>query len=55
MGKTKNKIQKIIKKSFEENMRTVGWSGMHDAPTKKIMKIMYQIIDLFQYVFSKNF
>ena len=40
MGKTKNKIQKIIKKSFEENMRTVGWSGMHDAPTKKIMKII---------------
>ena len=40
MGKTKDKIHKIIEKSFERNMRTISWSGMHDEATKKIMKII---------------
>ena len=40
MGKTKDKIHKIIKKSYEINTRTIGWSGMHDSAVKKIMKII---------------
>ena len=40
MGKTKDKIRQIIKDSYDTNTRYVGWSGMHDAATNMIMKII---------------
>ena len=40
MMKTKEKVRKIIKESFEANMRIISWDGMHDVVTDKIMKII---------------
>ncbi len=40
MDKTREKVRKIIKESFEANMRIISWHGMHDAATDKIMEII---------------
>ena len=40
MKKTRGEIHEIIKKSYEMNVRSIGWSGMHDSATDKIMKII---------------
>ena len=40
MKKTRGEIHEIIKKSYETNVRSIGWSGMHDSAVDKIMKIL---------------
>ena len=40
MDKTREKVRKIIKESFEANMKIISWDGMHDVVTDKIMKII---------------
>ena len=45
MKKTKDKIREIIKKSYEDNYRSVNWSGMHDYAPEQIMKILRRKID----------
>jgi hypothetical protein len=40
MDKTREKVRKIIKESFEANMKIISWNGMHDTATNKIMEII---------------
>ena len=36
----KNKIKKIISKSYDKNKTSVPWDGMHDEAVKKIIKLI---------------
>jgi translation initiation factor 2 gamma subunit (eIF-2gamma) len=40
MEKTREKVRKIIKESFEANMKIISWNGMHDVVIDKIMEII---------------
>jgi len=40
MDKTREKVRKIIKESFEANVKVISWDGMHDVVTDKIMGII---------------
>jgi len=37
--KTKDKIKKIIKDNYENNVVQIPWSGMHDIAVKEIEKL----------------
>ena len=39
MEKTKEKVRKIIKESFEANVKVISWDGMHEKATNEIMEI----------------
>jgi len=36
----REKIQKIIKDSYEKNIRLISWEGMHDIAVDKIIKLI---------------
>ena len=41
MEKTKEKVRKIIKESFEANVKVISWDGMHERATNEIMEIFW--------------